>query len=125
MAVHGDDFVSEGELADLRWVDAQLHEHFQIKPEVDGADPSLAKEAKLRNRVISWSEEGIYLEPDPRHIELSLGDLQLDAGRSTPLSGAGLREHPRHKGPASGEHSTASGVHPRYIPAHPTCIPAA
>ena len=83
MAVHGDDFVSEGKLADLQWVEAQLKQNFQIKTELVGADPRLLKEVKLLNRVLTWSEEGIYWEPDMRHVELTLQDIGLDDDKAS------------------------------------------
>ena len=62
-----------------------------------GGGTRAAKEIRLLNRVLTWSKEGVYWEPDPRHVELTLQDLQLDAGRSTPLTTPGSREDSRHK----------------------------
>ena len=56
MTVHGDDFISEGDIDDLRWVEKKLLEHFQLKTEIRGADPGLQKEARVLNRVISWGD---------------------------------------------------------------------
>ena len=38
----------------------------------------MLKEAKLLNRAITWSKEGICWEPDLRHVELTLRDMGLD-----------------------------------------------
>ena len=90
-AVHGDDFVSEGELCDLKWMDQQLQFHFEIKTEIIGAHERLAKEAKLLNRIIHWKHDALYWKPDPRHVELTLQYLHLDDGRAKPTVAPGVK----------------------------------
>lgn len=53
MAVPGDDFVSEGGLAGLRWVEAKLKDNFATKTEAMGAAEGLAKENQLLNRILA------------------------------------------------------------------------
>lgn len=38
----------------------------------------------------------MYWEPNPRHVEFALNDLQLDSGRSSPLGAPGSKEEPKH-----------------------------
>lgn len=45
-AVHGDDFVSEGALADLQWMDKALKAYFQLKIDIMGADAASEKGTK-------------------------------------------------------------------------------
>ena len=52
MAVHGDDFVSEGAKEDLKWFDGALAKELQIKTEILGPDEGEVKELRILNRVI-------------------------------------------------------------------------
>ena len=107
MAVHGDDFVSEGQLSDLQWVDQQLRAHFQIKTELMGAQEGLTKELRLLNRILQWAPEGIYWEPDPRHVELTLRDLNLDQGQASSQVTPGVKPTVVHR--ALGSQDGATG----------------
>ena len=57
--MHGDDFVSEGELSSLGWLDAELKKRFELKTEVMGAQQGLEKDLRLLNRIIRWTDEGV------------------------------------------------------------------
>lgn len=82
MAVHCDDVVSEGRLSDLEWVNARLQEAVQIKTDLFGAAGHLQKKATILNRIIQWTAQGIYWEPDVRRVELTLQDMGLDKGQA-------------------------------------------
>ena len=70
MAVHGDDFVSEGAKEDLKWFDEALPTEFEIKTEILGPDEGEVKELRILNRVIRLEENGLEWEADQRHAEL-------------------------------------------------------
>lgn len=92
MTVHGDDFVSEGTLSVLRWVEQKLKERVELNTECCGFGESLQKEVWLLNRNISWNDWGIRLEADPRRVEIVLKDLNLDDERATSAVTPGRRE---------------------------------
>ena len=96
MAVHGDDFVTEGCEESLRWLEAQLSKHFEIKTEILGGAPHLLKTCTLLNRVIEWTTQGLTWEPDPRHAELVVEHLGLKGGKGAVTPG--VKEHSRRRG---------------------------
>lgn len=78
IVVHGDDFLCEGALDDLRWLRGKLAEAFSIKASFLGPEDGCERELKLQNRTISWEDGGISWEADPRHVDLLLEQLNLD-----------------------------------------------
>ena len=86
LVVHGDDFVSEGEVGALSWLDESLKKVFQMKTQVLGPDKGQCDECTILNRVIRWTQKGITWEPDARHAEHIVRDLGLtgSAGVVTP-----------------------------------------
>ena len=54
MAVHGDDFVCEGNENQLNWLAGELKKHFEVKVETMGAAKHLCKALTLLNRVVEW-----------------------------------------------------------------------
>ena len=92
LVVHGDDFLVEGELAQLRWLEAQIRKHFTIQSNVLGSEADSVRELKLLNRTISWCDDGLYWEPDARHVQLFWGALDLNDCRLTSVSTPAVRE---------------------------------
>ena len=76
--VHGDDFTSEGEHDQLRWMQKKLEEQFALKTKVMGAAPALHKELCVLNRRISWDEKGIKYEADTKHVMLLKKDMNME-----------------------------------------------
>ena len=95
LAVHGDDFVSEGLLGDLKWLDVNLRKSFEFNTEIMGETNELLKELKLLNRIIGWTQHGTTWEPDPRHVDIRFRDLQLGDGKATPVVTPGDKEAAR------------------------------
>ena len=82
VTVYGDDFTSTGRESDLRWMDAQLKSEFEVKTKVRGQNPHRhVQEVMVLNRIITWTNDGIKYEPDPRHAELVVKDLGLEGGK--------------------------------------------
>ena len=69
--VNGDDFVFVGEERDLRRVQERMEACFLVKVigQLGGDDTDL-KELRVLNRVLRWTDAGILLEADPRHLEI-------------------------------------------------------
>ena len=76
--MHGDDFLVEGELRELRWFEREIAKVFTVKSKFLGPEPGSEKEVKLLNRTMRWEQDGISWEPDRRHIELLLEQLDMD-----------------------------------------------
>eukprot|EP00973_Karenia_brevis_P037410 5158835-Karenia_brevis.AAC.1 len=68
--IHGDDFVSTAEDENLRWMKKIIEEAFEISTTIIGPDRHDNKQAKVLNRTITYTEQGIEYESDPRHAEL-------------------------------------------------------
>ena len=90
--VHGDDFTVVGSYDKLQWLIQKLKKAWTI--EVRGILarpgsrlPNICHQISVLNRLISWTEHGIELEADPRHVELVLEQLGLTKAASvtTPL----------------------------------------
>ena len=75
--VHGDDYVSVGQESDLQWLEQRLKDKYEIKTKWLGYKPEHQQEVRVLNRIISWSEQGIEYEADPRHVEVMLAELGL------------------------------------------------
>ena len=68
--VHGDDFVSSGEEADVNWLKKLLEQKYPIKTTIMGNGAKHLKEARVLNRIIRWHDDvGLSYEADPRHAE--------------------------------------------------------
>ena len=76
VAVHGDDFVSEGVKKELVWMDKALGKELSIKTEILVPDAGEAKELRVLNRMIKWESTGITWEADPRHAEMIVEKLK-------------------------------------------------
>ena len=98
MTVHGDDVITEGSEAELRWLPGELPKHFEIKFDILGAAKHLAKAATVLNRIVEWRDDGISWEPDPRQGEFIVQDLGLKDAR--PMVTPGVRDHSRRRGKA-------------------------
>ena len=85
--VHGDDFVAVGEPEDLKETEKVLNDKYQIKVETLGSGEKDAKEIRVLNKVIRYTEEGIELEADPRHAELVVRQFGLEEAKASPTPG--------------------------------------
>ena len=84
--IHGDDFVSSGSSASLKWFKEVLVARFEIKTEVVGLGPGEVRDARILNRVIRVDENGWEYEADQRHGEMIIKSLEMTnaKGVSTP-----------------------------------------
>lgn len=81
--VHGDDFFTEGTPKELKQFDKDFKEHFEMKTEILGPDAESGevREVRFLNRVLTWNDQGISWEADPRHAEMVVKQLGLDGAR--------------------------------------------
>ena len=75
--VHGDDFASVADIAELEWFKGKLSKRFKIKTQVIGPNNGEDKEGRILNRSIRCTKKGWEYEPDQRHAELIVQDMKL------------------------------------------------
>ena len=75
--VHGDDFVTTGDEGACSWFKKALERRFEIKTVVIGAGEDHVKEARILNRIVRATQAGWEYEPDSRHAEILIKELNL------------------------------------------------
>ncbi|CAE7420072.1 RE2, partial [Symbiodinium sp. CCMP2592] len=80
--VHGDDFTVVGGYNKLQWLIESLQKAWTI--EVRGILPGVTHSISVLNRLVTWTNEGIEMEADPRHVDLVLEHLGLN--NSSPVT---------------------------------------
>ena len=93
--IHGDDFVVVGQPEDLKWMSNKLEKKYELTVEILGPDQGQNKEVRVLNRILRWTSEGIEYEADPRHAEIILQQLNIEACK--PVVTPGTREEGRAK----------------------------
>ena len=81
MVVHGDDFIVAGDGDDLDWLFQKLNEKLELVQKA-GLGPGYDSEATVLNRCVTYSDSGLAWEADPRHAELAVAELGLQAART-------------------------------------------
>ena len=89
-SVHGDDFTSSGPADALDWLEGSIAAEYEISigPRL-GPGPSDAKQARALNRVITWCDDRIEYEADPRQSERLVGECGLTG--ATPMATPGVK----------------------------------
>ncbi len=114
--VHGDDFVAVGEAQYLKATKKALEDKYKIKVETLGSDKGDAKEIRVLNKVIRLTEQGLELEADPRHAELVVRALGLEAAKPSPTPGtkatkkSTVRDKLQNDAEAEGEEEDEEGA---------------
>ena len=67
--VHGDDIVLAGPRSLVDAVRKSLRKRHETREQVMGAGPTEASEILMLNRRVPWTEEGIRISLDPRHVK--------------------------------------------------------
>ena len=67
VTIHGDDMVCVGGDRDTEWLHRETAKKYEVKAQTMGMKKGMDKEAKVLNRTLRWSDEGISIEADPRH----------------------------------------------------------
>jgi len=88
MTVHGDDFTSRGPKKEFDWLETKLQEFYELKlgPRL-GPAPEDAKQATVLNRVVTWTEEGILYEADPRQCKRLLQECGMEGSKAVSTPG--------------------------------------
>ena len=82
-SVHGDDFTSSGPKRQLDWLKAKMEEKYELKENYRiGPGPADAREARILNRIVRWTADGLEYEADPRQGEKMVESLGLGGAKS-------------------------------------------
>ena len=90
MMVHGDDFITEGQMDDLKWLNDQFASVWKVElrgifgpKRIQGT----VQEIVVLNRLLTWTSQGIELEADPRHVDITCRDVGAKGAKvTTPLA---------------------------------------
>ena len=81
--MYGDDFATSGPKPALDWLVAELCKRCELTESARlGPGDKDGKEAKVLNRVVRWTNDGIKYEADPRQVETRIRDLSLEGAKS-------------------------------------------
>ena len=85
--VHGDDILLSGPRSLVDAVRNSLRKHYEIHEQMLGAGPKDASEIIMLNRRVQWTEAGIRISPDPRHVKDIIEELGLEGAKpaDTPM----------------------------------------
>ena len=64
-----------------------MEKKFEVKTKMLGPGPQDEKEVRILNRVVTWHDDGIGYEPDPRHPEIIIQQLGLEEATSVTTPG--------------------------------------
>ena len=85
--VHGDDYVASGASVDLEWFKSELEKAYEIQTQHIGYAKGRPREGKVLNRILRCTEGGFEIEADPRHAELVMEQMQVEAEKSVSTPG--------------------------------------
>jgi len=78
IVVHGDDFTCLGYSDQLDWLREQFASRFTVKFKARlGPQEGDDKSVQILNRVVTWGDHGIEYEPDQRHADIMVDELEL------------------------------------------------
>ena len=96
--VHVDDFLLSGEAPELAWLEKELKKVFTIKVEDLGGGPWCSREVRFLNRIIRWTEGGLEIEGDPKHVELLEKEWGLESAKECSTPGVKAPKELAHEG---------------------------
>ena len=59
-----------------------MKKRYELKMEVLGPNAGQAEEVRVLNRIIRWTRTGLEYEPDQRHAERIISELELETCKS-------------------------------------------
>ena len=92
LVVHGDDFTVSGNCGDKKKFAEDFGTKYIVKiREVLGPDRNDLEEITLLNRVITWNDDSIDIEADPRLADSSSENLACDDGEGSMTPGCNMK----------------------------------
>ena len=93
LVVHGDDFTILGCDADLDYFQMGIQTEFDVKVRGRlGGGKDDDKCMRILNRIIRWTDAGLRIEADPRHVEILIKEMGLEEANSVKTPGVKDRE---------------------------------
>ena len=93
-SVHGDDVTVKASRVDAGWLIRKFKERYEIKSQMIGEAADLVKQLQILNRTVRWSSRGVWIEADPRHVEVgdqSFGTRRCQSSPYARSSSQGVR----------------------------------
>ena len=87
-AIHGDDITVTGRRAEVDRMIHEMQDRYEVKVQIMGEAPDLAKEVKILNRTLRWERKGISIEADQRHAREVVEALELWGAQPVATPGA-------------------------------------
>ena len=85
--MHGDDFVSVGNRAALKWFKEELLKTCEISTQVVGMGEGEAREGKVLIRIIRVDKDGCFFEADQRHAEIIVKQMGMVEAKASATLG--------------------------------------
>ena len=93
-SVHGDDFTVAGPCRSLDWFEEAMKHKYELTIGGRlGPGPSDAKEIRVLNHIARWTPRGIEYEADPRQVEKSLQEIELEGANGAAPPGQKVLAH--------------------------------
>ena len=80
---HGEEFYTEGEPGALDEVDEMILASFKAKV-LPRLGPGASTEGTILRRILRWSEEGVHMAPDGKHVENLASLLEVKGAKPSP-----------------------------------------
>ena len=78
VVVHGDDFTVLGRDEDLDYFQHGIQGEFDVKVRGRlGSGKNDDKCMRILNRIVRWTDSGLRVEADPRHVEILIKEMGL------------------------------------------------
>ena len=75
--VHGDDFTFAGSDEELEKCSKMMSTEYDVKVRGKlGPDKTDDKAITILNRCVTWTDQGIQYEADPRHVEILINEME-------------------------------------------------
>ena len=87
-AVHGDDCIIEAPRKQAETILRRFKDKYEVKHQMIGQHYDLDKTAQILNRTLTWTEDGIRIEADPRHAKEIISAMGVERGNgvSSPMA---------------------------------------
>ena len=88
LVVHGDDFTILGCDGDLDYFEKGIQTEFEVKVRGRlGSGKDDDKSIRILNRIVRWTEAGLRIEADPRHVEILINEMGLGEANAVKTPG--------------------------------------
>ena len=86
-SIRVDDILAVGDDQDLKWLEQELRKIYELKVVTLGPDEQDVREAAYLGRTIRWTDQGIEIEGDPKHLKELLRCVSMQGCRAVGRQG--------------------------------------